>query len=126
MESLTIHKKAQKIIFNDYNKKMVFLLRFVFGLNLMNAIIFFWLFNSQEDTFKWIWLVFAVINVVALLFSLTKLSVDNELKFSEIDSVQNHSIMGVIFKLKNRKLRKVFIKKDSVEAKKLEKMFPNS
>ena len=126
MQSLTINRKAQKITFNDQNKNMVYLLRFVFGLNLVNAIIFFLLFNNQDDILKWLWLLFALMNIVCLYFALTKLTVVSELKFEEIQNVQRHSILGILFKLKNGKLRKVFIQRNSEQAEKLIQMFPKS
>ena len=123
MESLTIHKKEQKITFQDQNRNIVYLLRFVFGLNLLNSVIFFLLFKSQEDALKWIWLVFAGINILGLWFALTKISIAKTLEFNEIQAVQKHSVLGTLFKLKNGKFRKVFIPKDSQEAEKLMKLF---
>lgn len=123
MESLTIHKKEQKITFQDQNRNIVYLIRFVFGLNLLNSVIFFLLFNSQEDALKWIWLVFAGINILGLWFALTKISIAKTLEFNKIQAVQKHSVLGTLFKLKNGKFRKVFIPKDSQEAEKLMKLF---
>ena len=123
MESLTIHKKEQKITFQDQNRNIVYLLRFVFGLNLLNSVIFFLLFKSQEDALKWIWLVFAGINILGLWFALTKISIAKTLEFNEIQAVQKHSVLGTLNKLKNGKFRKIFIPKDSQEAEKLMKLF---
>lgn len=126
MQSLQIDKKRKKIIFQDQNKSMVYLLRFVFILNLTNAVIFFLLFNYQEDMLKWLWLIFALLNIILLYLSLTKLSVKSELDFEEIDFVQKHQILGILFKLKDGKRRKVFIQRNSQDAEKLIKMFPAS
>lgn len=123
MQSFTVNKKDKKVTFQDQNKNMVYLLRFVFGLNLINAIIFFLLFNYQDDILKWFWLVFAVMNVAFLYFSLTKLSVKTALDFSEIQHVERNKILGILFKLKDGKFRKIFIQRNSSEAEKLLKMF---
>lgn len=125
-QSISIKPKEKEIIFHDQNKNMVFLLRFVFGLNLMNAVMFFLIFNNQNDAFKWIWMVFAIINLSGLYLMLTKVSTKNKLLFSEIQKIQQHGVLGILLKLKDGKLRKVFVKKDSPDAKKLQKVFPNS
>ncbi|MDO5656137.1 MAG: hypothetical protein Q4G27_08365 [Flavobacteriaceae bacterium] len=75
---------------------------------------------------KWLWLIFALLNIILLYLSLTKLSVKSELDFEEIDFVQKHQILGILFKLKDGKRRKVFIQRNSQDAEKLIKMFPAS
>ena len=123
MESLVVDNKKKEILFQDQNKKIVYLLRFVFGLNIVNAVIFFSIFNNQDDFFKWIWLVFALINLAFLYLCFVKLSIQDKLIFSEIDSIEIKSVFGLVFKLNNGKFRKIYINRDSQEAEKLIKSF---
>lgn len=126
MESLTIDRKKKKVVFSDQNKSMVYLLRFVFGLNLMNALIFFLLFNNQDDVLKWLWLAFALLNLVFLYMALTKLSVRKEISFDEIVEVQKNKVLGILFKLNDGKFRKVFIPRNSEQADRLIQLFKKS
>ena len=123
MQNLVIDNKKKEIRFQDQNKNMVNLIRFVFGLNVLNSAVFFLLFNYQEDVLKWVWLVFALLNVYLLYFSFTKLSKQTTLKFSEVDAVEIKSVFGFVFKLKNGKYRKVFIPRDAPIVDKLMKSF---
>ncbi|MDG4949541.1 hypothetical protein NLM59_01265 [Weeksellaceae bacterium KMM 9724] len=125
MQNLVIDNKKKEIRFQDQNKNLVNLIRFVFGLNVLNAAVFFLLFNYQDDILKWVWLVFALLNVFLLYFSFTKLSKQTTLSFSEIDSVEIKSVVGLVFKLKNGKYRKVFINRDAPIVEKLMKSFGN-
>lgn len=123
MNKLELDNKKKEIRFQDQQRKIVYLLRFIFGLNVLNSAIFFLLFNNQDDILKWLWLVFAVVNVVLLLFSFTKLSLQNQIKFSEIDYAEVKSIFGLILKLKNGKYRKVFLPQDAPMTEHLTKFF---
>lgn len=123
MNKLELDNKKKEIRFQDQQRKIVYLLRFIFGLNVLNSAIFFLLFNNQDDILKWLWLVFAVVNVVLLLFSFTKLSLQNQIKFSEIDYAEVNSIFGLILKLKNGKYRKVFLPQDAPMTEHLTKFF---
>lgn len=123
MQNLVIDNKKKEIRFQDQNKNMVNLIRFVFGLNVLNSAVFFLLFNYQDDILKWVWLVFALLNVYLLYFSFTKLSKQTTLKFSEVDAVEIKSVFGLVFKLKNGKYRKVFIPRNSPVIEKLRKTF---
>lgn len=123
MQSFTINKSEKTVTFKDQNKTIVKLVRFVFGLNVLNAIIFFLIFNNQNDAFKWIWLVFALFNVAVLYLTITKLSVSDKLKLSEIEKIEAKPILGLMFKLANGKYRKAFVPKGSKDAEKLMKIF---
>lgn len=123
MQSMTIDKKAGKIIFQDQNRNLVFLLRFIVGLNLINAVIFFLLFNNEDDILKYFWLAFALLNVVFLYLLLTRLSAKQTLDFKEVKGIQRNSLLGILFKLKDGKFRKAYVHRNSEDAEKLIKMF---
>ena len=110
MQSLTIDKNSKKISFKDQNKMLIYLVRFFIVLNILNSIIFFLVFNNQDDALRWIWLVFAFLNVYLFYYFMTKFSIKDELNFNEIELVTQKAFLGIGFQLKNGKFRKVFKK----------------
>lgn len=123
MNKLEVDNKKKEIRFQDQNKRIIYLMRFIFGINILNSALFFLIFNNQDDILKWLWLVFAVVNVVLLLFCFTKLSLQTKIKFTEIDYAEVKSIFGLVLKLKNGKFRKVFIAQDAPMSHQLTKFF---
>lgn len=123
MQNIVIDNKKKEIRFQDQNKNIVNLLRFIFGLNILNSGIFFLLFNNQDDVLKWIWLVFALMNIYFLYFSLTRLSKETTVAFRDIESVEIKGVFGVVLKLKDAKYRKVFIPRDASIVKSLQDRF---
>ncbi|MGI9526900.1 MAG: hypothetical protein ACR2MS_07315 [Weeksellaceae bacterium] len=122
MQFIKVDYKKQKIEIQDQNKKLILVLRFMMGLNIVNAIIFYLLFNYQNDVLKWLWLVFAVLSVVGLYFLLIKPSLQNTFDFNEIKVIKPISFLGLFLILKNGKWRKIFVPANSDDAQKLMKV----
>ena len=123
MQSLTIDKNSKKISFKDQNKMLIYLVRFFIVLNILNSIIFFLVFNNQDDALRWIWLVFAFLNVYLFYYLMTKFSIKDELNFNEIELVTQKAFLGIGFQLKNGKFRKVFMQNDASDVERLKKIF---
>ena len=123
MNKLEVDNRKNEIRFQDQNRKLIYLVRFIFSLNILNSAVFFLIFNNQDDLIKWIWLAFAVINVILLLFCFVKLSLQTNIKFSEIDYAEVKPLFGLYLKLKNGKYRKVYIPRNAPEIEKLTKSF---
>lgn len=126
MQTIQVDYKKKRIEIKDQNKKLIYFLRFIFGLNILNAIIFYLIFNNQNDSLKWIWLVFAILNVLIMYILLTKASLKNSFDFKEVQTVTPISFLGLFLKLKEGKYRKIFMPRNSEDAQKLMKSFNNS
>lgn len=103
----TLKVQQNRFVFNDNNKLFLRLILLILSLNLINAFLFFLLFN-QEDFYKWIWLTFAVINISLFWLFLTKLSWKDQIVREDITGIEKHSFWGYYFKLKNGHIRKIY------------------
>lgn len=125
MQSINIDYKKEKIEIKDQNKKLIWFIRFILIMNILNSILFYIIFNNQQDIIQWIWFVFAILNVIVMYLSLTKLSFQDKFDFTEIKSIKKLSFLGLFIQLHNGKYRKIFISEDSNESKKLINQFKN-
>lgn len=122
------YNKNEKLIeINDRMKNHIFMMNFVFTLNLISAV--FQLITLSSTQWNWmgfIWLFIGGISVYALIhYNIKKTGVER-IKIKDINSLESFQFLGVkkcSLKLKNGKTRDLINLKHSTEATKTVTLF---